>query len=81
MIDTEIRALLPAWVACALAILASRWQIEPLTYLGVPAYLIGTAGLGAWMMGHEYAHGTLPSMLTLPSLIGGTRCGSSPRNG
>lgn len=66
MIQKEVRALLPAWTACAIAILASRWNVEPFEYLGVPAYLIGTAALGAWMMGHEYAHGTVASMLTLP---------------
>ncbi|HEX4566058.1 MAG TPA: ABC transporter permease, partial [Vicinamibacterales bacterium] len=66
MIDKEVRALLPAWAACALAIVASRWQIEPFRYLGVPAYFVGTAGLGAWVMGHEYSHGTLASLLSIP---------------
>jgi ABC-type transport system involved in multi-copper enzyme maturation permease subunit len=53
-------------VVAALAILASRWQIEPLHYLGVPAYFIGTAILGASVVGHEYTHRTLASMLALP---------------
>ena len=66
MINKEVRALLPAWAACALAIIASRWEVGPLPYLGVPAYFIGTAGLGAWIMGHEYSHGTVASLLTLP---------------
>ena len=66
MIKKEVRALLPAWSACALAIIASRWQVRPVGGLTVPAYVIGTAGLGAWAVGHEYAHGTLTSLLTLP---------------
>jgi ABC-2 type transport system permease protein len=66
VINKEVRALLPAWVVCAIAILASRWEINPLEYLGLPAYLIGTAGLGAWVMGHEYADGTVAGLLTLP---------------
>ncbi|HEX6465421.1 MAG TPA: hypothetical protein VFZ98_13250 [Vicinamibacterales bacterium] len=66
MIQKEARALLPAWTACALAILASRWQADPFSYLGVPAYLIGSAGVGAWGMGHEYADGTVTPLLTLP---------------
>lgn len=66
MIDKEVRALLGGWAACALAIVASRWQIEPFKYLGLPAYLFGTAVLGALSMGHEYVHRTLPSLLTIP---------------
>jgi hypothetical protein len=66
VIDKEVRALLPAWTACAIAIVASQWQIEPFRYLGVPAYFVGTAGLGAWVIGHEYAHGTLSSLLSIP---------------
>jgi hypothetical protein len=66
VINKEVRALLPAWAACALAIIASRWQVDPFKDLGIPAYFIGSAGIGAWIMGHEYAHGTLASLLTLP---------------
>ena len=66
MILKEVRALLPAWAACTLAIFASGWNVEPFKYLGVPAFFIGTAGLGAWAMGHEYANGTLASLLTVP---------------
>jgi ABC-type transport system involved in multi-copper enzyme maturation permease subunit len=66
VINKEVRALLPAWAVCALAIMASRWQVDPFKDLGIPAYFIGTAGIGAWIMGHEYAYGTLASLLTLP---------------
>jgi ABC-type transport system involved in multi-copper enzyme maturation permease subunit len=66
VIEKEVRALLPAWTACALAIVASRYQIPELAYLGLPAYLVGAAGLGAWSIGHEYAYGTMASMLALP---------------
>jgi ABC-2 family transporter len=66
VINKEVRALLPAWAACALAIPVSRWNVEPFKYLGVPAFFLGTAALGAWVMGHEYADGTLASLLTIP---------------
>ena len=66
MIEKEVRALLPAWAACALAIVASRYATPALVYLGLPLFLIGTAGLGAWSVGHEYAHATLIPMLALP---------------
>jgi ABC-type transport system involved in multi-copper enzyme maturation permease subunit len=66
IIEKEVRALLPVWTACALAIVASRWLFDLMRYLGLPAYFIGSAAVGAWSIGHEYAHGTLPSMLALP---------------
>lgn len=66
MIDKEVRPLLAGWAACALGIIASRWQIEPLKYLAVPTYFFGTAALGALSIGQEYAHRTLPSLLTMP---------------
>jgi hypothetical protein len=66
VIEKEVRALLPTWTACALAIVASHYQAASLTYLGLPVYLVGAAGLGAWSAGHEYAYGTMTSMLTYP---------------
>jgi hypothetical protein len=66
VINKEFRALLPAWVVCAIVILASRWQVDPFNILGLPAFLIGTTGLGAWVMGHEYADRTVAGLLTLP---------------
>ncbi len=66
MIEKEVTALLPVWVVAAFAIVASHWQIDALRYLGVSAYFIGTAVLGAWALGHEYTYRTLPFMLALP---------------
>jgi len=66
VINKEVRALLPVWTVCATSILASRWQVGPLRSLGLPAYFIATAALGAWSVGHEHVYGTLPSLLTLP---------------
>ncbi len=66
MIEKEVRALLPAWTACALAIVALHYQSPSLRYLGLSVYLVSAAGLGAWSIGHEYAYGTMPSMLALP---------------
>ena len=66
MIAKEIRALLPMWTICAVAVVASPYQVRSLTYLGLAFYLAGASGLGAWSVGHEYAHGTMGSMLALP---------------
>jgi hypothetical protein len=66
VIEKEVRALLPLWTMCAVAIIASRYQVQSLAYLGLAIYLIGATGLGAWSVGHEYAHGTMASMLTFP---------------
>jgi len=66
VIEKELRALLPAWTACAVALVASARGVYPLNYLGVPAYLIGMAALGAFAMGHEYAYGTVGLVLALP---------------
>jgi len=65
VIEKEIRALLPAWTVVAVALLASTFGVYP-HYLGVPLYFISIAALGAFSMGHEYAYGTLGTLLAQP---------------
>jgi hypothetical protein len=66
VIDKEIRALLPAWLAAAAALTAATGGVYPLKYFGVPLYFIAVASLGAFSIGHEYTYGTLASVLSLP---------------
>jgi len=64
----EVRALLPTWVACAAAMsVAALVAVEPFGRWGVFAYVWGSIQLAALSIGHEYTHGTLPLLLTLPS--------------
>jgi ABC-type transport system involved in multi-copper enzyme maturation permease subunit len=66
MIDKELRALLPLWVACAAALLGTTLGVSPLDYFAVPVYFVAVAALGAFSIGHEYTYGTLGTMLALP---------------
>lgn len=66
MIWKEFRALLPAWIAAAFAILASRWFGAWFQWLGLFAYVIAATTLGALAFGHEYTHRTLPMLLSQP---------------
>ena len=66
MIEKEFRALLPAWVACAVAMVAASNGFQALRYLAAPAYFIGAASIGALSIGHEYNHGTLNLLLSQP---------------
>jgi hypothetical protein len=67
MVRHEARALWPVWAAtaaaCLAAGLAGSWQFA---LLGRTAYFAGSAALAALAIGHEYTHGTLPALLTLP---------------
>ena len=65
MIAKELRAVGPAWMAVACAMVAST-LLRDLRPFGLPAYFIGAATLGAMSIGHEYSHRTLPLLLTLP---------------
>ena len=76
-VTKEIRALLPTWLACmatigAATIFTSGRAITGVTQgtvvrLGLLAYVLGCAALGAWSMGHEYSNRTLPLLLSLPA--------------
>lgn len=64
----EIRALLPTWVACTVAIAASAVVGDPIVIgAGVFAYGLGSIALGAQSIGHEYSHRTLALLLSQPS--------------
>ena len=74
----EIRALLPAWLACmvmAAALVASTAQpgtywsrvlLELVQLLGSLAFLLGPVVFGALAVGHELQYGTLSGVLTQP---------------
>jgi beta-lactamase class A len=62
-IGKELRALLPAWMALAIASIVciafdGRWSWA--------IFIFGAVALGALSIGHEYLHGTLSPWLALP---------------
>lgn len=71
----EVRALLPVWAAAMLAMTVATRLDDSWRMFGAPSvphavaisiYWIGLAGLGALSIGHEYANGTLPVLLSQP---------------
>ena len=67
VVRKEICALLPAWIACLVALAAAAAADDPrMVAAGVFAYAFGSIGLGAQSMGHEYAHRTLGILLAQP---------------
>jgi hypothetical protein len=67
LVRKEARALWPVWIAtvavCLVAGLADRsWLVTE----GLLAYFVGSVALAALAIGHEYTHGTLPALLSLP---------------
>jgi len=63
----EARALLPLWLASAVAVVVATAAGSGLLFLaGLCAFALGSAGLGAFSVGHEYAHGTLGALLAQP---------------
>jgi ABC-2 family transporter protein len=67
-VSKEVRALLPAWLACTATVaaggLAGSMQLLPIAMF---ACVLGTVALGAHAMGHEYTHRTLGLLLSQPS--------------
>lgn len=64
----EIRALLPAWLACAGAIgAAAALDGSGARTAAVLAYALGSVALGALSIGHEYTSRTLTLLLSLPA--------------
>jgi ABC-type transport system involved in multi-copper enzyme maturation permease subunit len=63
----EVRALLPLWSACMLAV-AAAWisRSSWVSSLAVLAFVVGSAALGAYSIGHEYSHRTLNVLLSQP---------------
>lgn len=77
----ESRALMPVWLVCLGAVLGGALvgTLAPRTFsmldvalhslrgLGTAAYFLGGTALAALSIGHEYLHGTLPSLLSQPA--------------
>ena len=63
----EVRALLPAWIACVFAMGAAVLSGPRSHDLGVIAYGFGSVALGAQSIGHEYTHRTLTLLLSQPA--------------
>lgn len=63
----EIRALLPIWSACVIALVSGyTLQDGAFAELAVAAFIVGPAALGAHAFGHEYSHRTLATLLAQP---------------
>src|SRR5206468_3689257 len=65
LVAKEIRALLPIWIASAIAIAAAVMS-GPRHNLGLMAYGFGSVTLGAQSIGHEYTNRTLTLLLSQP---------------
>jgi hypothetical protein len=64
----EVRALLPLWGACVAGLLAGAVSgVGQVQALGVLVYGVGSVALGAYSIGHEHTHRTLPMLLTQPA--------------
>lgn len=67
MVRKELRALWPAWAATAAVCVTVAASGTPhFTFPGRFAYFMGSVALAAMAVGHEYTHGTLPQLLSLP---------------
>lgn len=66
MIQKEFRALLPAWAACAAALLAAEAGGNAFRGFAPPIYFVGAASLGAMAIGHEFSHRTMGLLLSQP---------------
>jgi hypothetical protein len=68
-VGKEIRALLPVWAGCAAAVTAAGTigDRRGILSLGILIYCVGSLGLGALSIGHEYTGRTLPLLLAQPS--------------
>jgi hypothetical protein len=63
----EVRALLPAWLACLGVLSASAAVSDPrIRVFAVLAFGVGSVALGALSIGHEYTHRTLTQLLSQP---------------
>ena len=64
----EFRALSGVWLACLAAILVNT-LVDDVDIFAATAviFAIGSIGLGAASIGHEYTHRTLPLLLALPA--------------
>ena len=64
----DVRALAPIWIVCLAAMAASvTLNLAPFRGFGVVLFFFGLAALGALSFGHEYQHGTMALLLSLPA--------------
>jgi len=67
MVRKEMRALWPAWAGTAAACVLVAVADQPrFVFSGRFVYFLGSVALAAITVGHEYTHGTLPVLLSLP---------------
>ncbi len=67
LVRHEARALWLVWAGTAAACVIVAVTNQPLfMFPGRFAYFLGSVALAAMSVGHEYTHGTLPVLLTLP---------------
>jgi ABC-type transport system involved in multi-copper enzyme maturation permease subunit len=63
----DVQALAPMWVATGAAIgAAPLWAAFHFEIVAVMAYVFGSVAIGAHVIGHEYAHRTVGSLLAQP---------------
>jgi hypothetical protein len=66
-VTKELRALFPVWLASVVTIavgaMSDSWGLQR---LALAAYGLGTLGVGAQSIGHEYSHRTLGTLLAQP---------------
>jgi hypothetical protein len=63
----DARALLPLWAGFALLVVAGALvDTHFMREMAFLTYVLGSAALGAHVVGHEYAHRTLPILLAQP---------------
>ena len=67
-IRKDVQALAPMWVSTAVAIAAAPLLgAFHLDIVGLIAYVLGTVAVGAHVIGHEYSHRTMGSLLAQPA--------------
>ena len=67
-IRKDVQALAPMWVSTAVAIAAAPLLSGfHLDIVALMAYVVGTVAVGAHVVGHEYSHRTMGSLLAQPA--------------
>jgi ABC-type transport system involved in multi-copper enzyme maturation permease subunit len=66
LLRKEVRAQAVPWLAITAAILAGELPGHDVRGSGMLVYVFGALALGAASIGHEYRHGTMSQLLTLP---------------
>ena len=68
LVAKEVRALSPVWLACLATMIAGTMlNLNLFRGFGIVVFFFGSAALGALSIGHEYQHGTMGLLLSLPA--------------